>query len=153
MMPDGQDAAPGGSEIVSTRVFAAPRERVWRAFADPALLGQWWGPRGFTNTFHKFDFRAGGRWMFEMHGPDGTHYEQTREFVEVAAPERIIMDNPNPVHRFRMTIELTPHRGATQLVWRMAFESAAEFVRVKTIIVTANEEVFDRLEAVLRDMA
>lgn len=56
-------APSGGSpdpEIVSARLFAAPREAVFRAFADPGLLARWWGPEGFTSTFHEFDPRPGG---------------------------------------------------------------------------------------------
>ncbi|MCB1097766.1 MAG: SRPBCC domain-containing protein [Verrucomicrobiae bacterium] len=34
-------------------------------------LAKWWGPAGFTNTFHEFDFQKGGRWHFTMHGTDG----------------------------------------------------------------------------------
>ena len=35
--------------LVITRTFDAPRALVWRAFADPFHLRQWWGPKGFTN--------------------------------------------------------------------------------------------------------
>lgn len=49
-------------ELVTSRVIAAPRPRVYEAFADPALLARWWGPAGFTSTFESFDLRAGGAW-------------------------------------------------------------------------------------------
>jgi len=51
------DAAAPDREIVSARTFAAPRERVFEAFRDPARLARWWGPRGFRNTFEVFDLR------------------------------------------------------------------------------------------------
>ena len=47
-------------EIVTTRVFNIPRQLVFQAWTDPAHLNEWWGPNGFTNTFHIFDFREGG---------------------------------------------------------------------------------------------
>jgi uncharacterized protein YndB with AHSA1/START domain len=75
-------------EIVSTRVFDAPRERVFRAFSDPSLLVRWWGPKDFTNMFHEFDLRPGGAWRFVMHGPDGTDYQTAKEFIEVVRPGR-----------------------------------------------------------------
>ena len=140
------------NEIVSTRVLAASRDRVWRAFSDPSQLALWWGPRGFTNTFHEFDLRAGGRWRFTMHGPDEARYDQTREFLEVVPQQRIVLANDDPVHRFVMTIVLESHGPGTRLVWSMVFESAAEFARVKDLIGAANEENFNRLEAQLRDM-
>ena len=46
---------------------------------------QWWGPNGFTNTFHEFDLRPGGAWRFIMHGPDGTDYPNESVFVEVVS--------------------------------------------------------------------
>lgn len=52
--------APADGEIVSTRVFDAPREVVFQAFTDPDRLAQWWGPRGFTSTFHEFARSRGG---------------------------------------------------------------------------------------------
>lgn len=139
------------NEIVSTRTLLAPRERVWRAFADPAQLARWWGPAGFTNTFHEFDLRAGGVWRYTMTGPDGTRYEQTRDVVEFASQERIAIENPDPVHRFRMTMTFAPSGKGTLVSWRMSFASSDEFVRVKDFIAAANEENFDRLAALLAE--
>jgi uncharacterized protein YndB with AHSA1/START domain len=36
-------------ELVLTKVFNAPRERVWKAWTDPKQLAQWWGPAGLAN--------------------------------------------------------------------------------------------------------
>jgi uncharacterized protein YndB with AHSA1/START domain len=36
------------NEIVVTRVFDAPRSRVFKAWTDPERMKQWWGPNGFT---------------------------------------------------------------------------------------------------------
>ena len=146
-----QRATAVANEIVNTRDFTSPRDEMWSALSDPARLAQWWGPRGFTNTFHEFELRTGGRWRFTMHGPDGARYEQTREFIEVVPQERIVLENDDPVHRFRMTISLEPRGRGTRLVWSMVFESAVEFARVKDLIASANEENFNRLEAHLRD--
>jgi uncharacterized protein YndB with AHSA1/START domain len=53
-------------EIVTSRVLNARRELVFSAFSDRQRLARWWGPRGFTNTFHEFDLRPGGAWRFVM---------------------------------------------------------------------------------------
>ena len=42
-------------EIVSGRVIDAPRDKVFKVFADPTHLARWWGPSGFSNTFEEFD--------------------------------------------------------------------------------------------------
>jgi len=64
-------ASQGEREIVTERVFDAPREKVFQAFTDPKLIPQWWGPRGVTTTVEKMDVRVGGDWRFTCDGPDG----------------------------------------------------------------------------------
>jgi len=141
--------APADREIVSTRLFAAPRERVFRVFSDPDRLARWWGPDGFTSTFTEFDLRPGGNWRFVMHGPDGTAYQNASDFIEIVVPERVVFDHLEPMHRFRMTMTFVAEAGRTRLTWRMRFESAAELERVGRFISAANEQNFDRLEAEL----
>jgi uncharacterized protein YndB with AHSA1/START domain len=77
-------------EIVTSRVYDAPREMVWEAFTDPKQVVQWWGPNGFTTTIHEMDVRPGGRWRHTMRGPDGTEYPNQSVFKEVLKPERIV---------------------------------------------------------------
>ena len=134
-------------EIVSTRVFAAPRAAVFGAFADPARLAQWWGPRGFTNTIQEFDLRPGGRWRFTMHGPDGADYPNEKEFTEVVPAERIVFRHAQTAHGFQMRMTFAEESGGTRLIWRMAFDSAADCAPVKSFIAAANEQNFDRLAA------
>jgi uncharacterized protein YndB with AHSA1/START domain len=149
---DHQPPAPADPGIVTMRVFDAPRELVFRAFSDPNILAQWWGPKGFTNTFHEFDFRPGGAWRFVMHGPDGTDYQMANDFLEVAHPERISLLHLEPTHRFRLTITLADEAGRTRLTWRMQFESVEEAERVRDAVAEANEQNLDRLEAQLAAM-
>jgi uncharacterized protein YndB with AHSA1/START domain len=76
-------------EIVTTRVFDAPREMVFDAWTDPKHIGQWWGPIGFTTTTHEMDVRPGGVWRFTMHGPDGRDYKNRIVYTEIVRPERL----------------------------------------------------------------
>ena len=66
-------AAQGDREIVTERVFEAPRERVFQAFIDPELVSQWWGRRVDTTTVDKMDVRVGGDWRFVTDAPDGSN--------------------------------------------------------------------------------
>ena len=77
-------------EIVISRVFDAPREKVWRAMTDPAQVVKWWGPRRFTTTIETMNVKPGGLWKHVMRGPDGTEYPNESIFTEVVAPERIV---------------------------------------------------------------
>ena len=66
-------ASKGEREIVTERVFNAPRERVFHAFTDPELIVQWWGRRQDTTTIDKMDVREGGDWRFVTDAPDGSN--------------------------------------------------------------------------------
>ncbi len=143
--------AAAGRELVSTRVFEAPRELLFQAFTDPNHLAQWWGPKGFTNTFHEFDPRPGGLWRFVMHGPDSTDYQNHSVFVEVTKPKRIVFDHISG-HKFRMTHTFEKLGGKTRLTWQMLFESVAGRDRVKVFVPECNEQNFDRLAAQLAKM-
>jgi uncharacterized protein YndB with AHSA1/START domain len=62
-------------DLIVTRLFDAPVEKVWQAWTDAALLQQWWGPKGFTCPLARLDVREGGTSLVAMHSPDhGTHY-------------------------------------------------------------------------------
>lgn len=135
--------------IHSTRVFGVSRERLFEAFRDPSQLARWWGPEGFTNTFAEFDLRPGGFWRFTMIGPDGAEYPNTNVFTEVDPPSRIAFVHDAPVHRFRMTMDFTTEDSGARLTWRMEFEDPDEAAKLRGFIVAANEQNFERLEAVL----
>jgi uncharacterized protein YndB with AHSA1/START domain len=102
--PKQNAASMADREIISTRILDAPRELVFRAFGDPEYLAQWWGPKGFRNTFHEFDLRPGGHWRFIMHDPDGTDHKNESVFLEVVEPERIVFHHLDRAHNFQMTM-------------------------------------------------
>lgn len=152
MPPDQPTADWSEREIVSTRLFDRPREYVFQACSDPSQLQVWWGPSGFTNTFELFDFRAGGVWRVVMHGPDGATYSMVKVFSEIVYPERIVIQHLDPIHRHQLVMRFDEDAGSTTLTWRMQFESAAEFARVRDVLPAANEQNLDRLAIHLRTM-
>jgi uncharacterized protein YndB with AHSA1/START domain len=79
---------PSDREIRVERVFDAPRDRVWQAFTDPALLAQWWG-RGNKLVIERLEVERGGHWRFVEHAPDGVHGFEGR-FREVTPPTRLV---------------------------------------------------------------
>jgi uncharacterized protein YndB with AHSA1/START domain len=133
-------------EIVNRRTIDAPIESVFNAYTDPATLASWWGPDGFTSTFHDFDFRSGGRWRYTMHGPDGADYDNESDVVDVVKDTRIVLHHLQPVHDFYLAITFERRGAATEVTWRMTFESAAEATRLRTFLERANEQNLDRLE-------
>ena len=53
-------------EIVTTRVFNAPRELVFSMWTAAEHLAAWWGPHGFTNPKCEADPRPGGKLLIHM---------------------------------------------------------------------------------------
>jgi uncharacterized protein YndB with AHSA1/START domain len=80
-------STPSEREIRVERIFRAPRERVWRAFTEPALLAQWWG-RGNKLDILRFEPERGGHWRFVEHAGGESHGFEGR-FREVTPMERI----------------------------------------------------------------
>lgn len=138
----------GNNELFTSRVIQATPEKILQAFRDPACLAQWWGPKGFRNTFHHFDFKPGGHWCYDMIGPDDKVYPNESVFEEIS-PARIVLRHLEPVHHFVLTITLVPGTQGTRLSWRQAFDTAAECDRVRPYAPRCNEENLDRLEAAL----
>jgi uncharacterized protein YndB with AHSA1/START domain len=116
--------------IITTRVFDAPRDLVFKAWTDPKHLAEWWGPNGFTTTTHAFDMRPGGVWRFVMHGPDGRDYQNRITFEEVVKPERLVYSHggaadTEPV-KFHVTVTFEDLNGKTRLTMRAVFPSVEE---------------------------
>ena len=80
-------------EIVLSKVVAAPRSLVFKAWTDPEHLPRWFGPAGFTCETQEIDIRVGGRWRFVFVGPDGTRYTNRMVFLKVEAPRLLEMDH------------------------------------------------------------
>ena len=70
------------------RVFNAPRELVWRAWTDPDILHQWYGP-GVETIIHRYDLKPGGAWWNEMKFGEKSDYSRM-DFKEVVPLEKLV---------------------------------------------------------------
>ena len=124
------DSAAGKYDLVLTRVFAAPRELVFKAWTETKQVQQWWGPKGFTNPVCEIDPRPGGSMRIDMRGPDGTVYPMTGRYVELVEPERIVFSaaaldaEGKPMFEIMNTITFTGHEGKTLLTLEAKITSA-----------------------------
>ncbi len=126
---DGDAPAAPERELRSERLFAAPRELVWRMWTEPEHIVHWWGPNGFSLTIARMEVRPGGVWEFVMHGPDGTDYKNRNVYLEITKPVRLMfLHETGPVHR--MTATFSDEGGKTRVRVRMRFGSAAELEHV-----------------------
>lgn len=131
---------PSDTEIVISRVLHAPRELVWEAWTNPKHVVNWWGPRGFTNTTKRHEFRVGGYWEHMMHGPDGTNYPNKAKFLEIVPLERIVF-----LLGGGSDLEADERRGATfRATW--TFESVeGNKTRLTGRMVFPSKEARDRV--------
>lgn len=125
-------AEPGKQEMTITREFDAPRELVFKAFTDPGLVPQWWGPRRLSTLVDKLDARSGGQWRFINQDPDGNEYGFHGVYHEILAPERIIdtfefegLPEAGHVALETLTLEALPG-GRTRLTAQSVFQSVAD---------------------------
>ena len=133
-------------EINSSRVLNAPLAVVYNLFANPSHLKKWWGPKGFTNTFHEFDLQPQGKWVLTMHWPEKVNYENSSVFKTVE-PFKLIRWTRISQPLFDMEVafeEITDLE--TRISFRMIFATAEECEKVKPFAGPKNEENFDRLE-------
>lgn len=85
-------------ELTIKRTFDAPRELVWKAWTDPELIKQWFGPAGFMNPVAEVDARKGGAIHIVMEDSaglikKGSKYPMRGIFTEVAPGERLVFTN------------------------------------------------------------
>jgi len=144
------DSNPDTFELVSRRKLDAPRSLVYRAWAEPELLARWWGPHGFTNTFHTFDFRPEGVWEYTMHDQDGQDYPNRNVFQEIG-PECIVLSHETG-HRFMMTVAFEDVDGGTEITFRQTLASKEDYDTLKPICEEGNEQNLDRLASLLKGL-
>ena len=73
------------------RVFAAPPERVWRAFTDPDAMAKWLPPHGFTGKVHHLDARVGGTYRMSFTNlTTGHSHHFGGSYLELAAGAQFV---------------------------------------------------------------
>jgi uncharacterized protein YndB with AHSA1/START domain len=75
--------------LLLQRVIKAPVPVVWGAWMNAESLPKWWGPEGFSCRTSRIDLRAGGEWVFDMIGPDGTVFPNHHKYGTVIPETRL----------------------------------------------------------------
>jgi uncharacterized protein YndB with AHSA1/START domain len=82
---------PAERELVIARTFDAPRALVFKAWTDPQLALNWWGPRDYPATQMKMDVRPGGKWRHCLVSTEnGRELWQGGVFREVVPPSLLV---------------------------------------------------------------
>lgn len=119
-------AEPGAHDMTITAVIDAPREKVYRAFAEVDLLTQWWGPRELTTTVGTYDFRTGGSWRLVHTDPDGNDYGFHGVIHETLPNERIVQTfefEGMPGHVSLQSARFEDADGGTKVILQDVYQS------------------------------
>jgi uncharacterized protein YndB with AHSA1/START domain len=98
--------------ISLTRVFDAPRDRIWREWTEPESFADWFGGAGAEVPLEtvSMDVRPGGSWQLTMYaGPELREIRWWGEYREVVEPERLVLtftDQSDPDRSELVTVEL-----------------------------------------------
>jgi len=137
------------NQILNIRKLNFPISKVYNTFANPELLKIWWGPEGFTNTFHEFDLRRGGNWILTMHGPEKGNYENSSVF-KIVEPKKLISWTRKSQPYFDMEVAFEKVDEATSIIsFKMIFDTPETCEKMRPFVADKNEENFDRLERLL----
>lgn len=118
---------PSEREIVMTRVFDAPRERVFKAYTDPKAIPLWWGLRSQTTIVDQMDVRPGGVWRYVQRDANGNEEGFHGEYRELVPPERLSYTfewEGLPGHIVVDTLTFEAQGGQTKVTATSVFASA-----------------------------
>lgn len=149
-------AEPGQLDFTMTRDFDAPRELVFRAHTDPALLVRWWGSDDVTTIVDKMDARSGGEWRFIHRNTDGTENAFRGVYHEVTTPERIVWTfefEPMPGKVLLETMSFEEHDGKARLISTSVFQTIEDRDGMIAMGMAEGAEIsLRRLDALLREL-
>lgn len=98
-MSDATPPAAADRDVRITRVFDAPRERVFAAWTEPEQVAAWFGPEGFDAPRERIriDLRVGGRYELTMLRRGGGEFAIGYDIVELDEPGLIVLrSDPMP---------------------------------------------------------
>src|SRR5689334_5569462 len=122
-------AEPGKHDIVMTRELNAPRELVFKAMTDPALILKWWGPKQYTTIVDKMDVRVGGIWRYIQRNTNGDEHIFSGVYHEITSPDRLVYTfeyEGAPGHVSLETVTLAERDGKTLITDSLVFQSIAD---------------------------
>lgn len=148
-------AEPDSREILITRTFQAPPERVFAAFADPELFARWVGPEGTDTRVEHWDARTGGSWRY-VSLLRGEEFGFHGCFHEVDAPRTMTQTFEFEGYPGHVALERADFEevegGRTRLVQRSVFQSVQDRDgMLESGMETGVFEGFDALESLLAE--
>lgn len=110
------------TELRLERLIAAPPERVFALWTEPALLVKWWGPDGYDVPASALDVRPGGNWRTTMRSPEGKRVTVSGAYRAIEPPSRLVFtwawedEKGMRGHETEVTVTFAAAPGGTRLV-------------------------------------
>jgi uncharacterized protein YndB with AHSA1/START domain len=147
---------PSDRELVFTRVFNAPRQRVFEAWTKPEHLKQWYGCHTSSLVVCEVDLRAGGSYRFVARMADGSEHAITGVYRDIAPPERLVFThrfNDDPGKEALVALLFEERNDRTVMTMTALYRSADDRQAVLDIGVDrGTAESFERLAGLLETM-
>ena len=120
-------------ELVLTRIFNAPPEKVFRAWTEPDWLTQWFAPLPWTTPKAELDVRPGGANHIVMRSPEGEDFPNEGVYLEVVKNERLVFTDaytrawePSPEPFMTVILTFENMGGKTRYTARVLHWTAAD---------------------------
>ena len=135
-----------GNRLQITRIFDAPRDRVFAAWTQPDLLQRWSGCKGATKVEIEMDFRVGGSFTQKMHITGAGEFSFTGTYDEIVVPERIVYHANLGPATTRVIVEFFEQGRQTKMVLT---QEGFPDVNLCKIVSQGTLESFDKLDQIL----
>jgi uncharacterized protein YndB with AHSA1/START domain len=149
-------AEPNKHEVTLMRDFNAPRELVFKAFTDPALIPQWWGPKSVTTVVDKMEVKKGGIWRYVQRDGAGNEFAFSGVYHQIASPERLVFTfefEGLPGHVLLETVTFDEHDGKTTVRDSSVFQSIEDRDgMIQHGMEGGAAESWDRFEEILKTL-
>ena len=127
---DRSNSHPEQTGILLTRLFRAPRSRVWKEWTEPAAFADWFGGEAEIPVESvSMDVREGGRWRATMFvGPERHELQWSGEYRDVVEPKLLALTFCQPEDECELTtVAFTePEDGWTEILLRQRGGMAPE---------------------------
>jgi uncharacterized protein YndB with AHSA1/START domain len=124
---------PDDRDLVLSRLIDAPREKLFRAWTEPALLMQWFAPQPWTTPEAELDVRPGGGSRIVMRSPEGQDMPMHGVYLEVVPGTKLVFTDayvrawePAPKPFMTVIVTLADEGGQTRYTARVRHWTEAD---------------------------
>ena len=113
-----------------SRVFTAPRQRVWEAWTKPEQFMCWYAPKGIKHEVKHFDLRPGGHLHSRLEAPDGAVSWGMNTYRTIDPPRLIVWEQGFSNEAGEIVPSPFPMPWPLRLLTTVRFENEGENTRI-----------------------